>query len=353
MKTVRPLMLLAAFAFFFLQTACKKENVAPDPVNDCWQQSGNQIKFTVLSGPEVGLPSKISIFFKLDDKDGKPVANLTESNFSIYEQGLNDACPLLASQSEAQRKISEREQIFSYATLLVLDLSGSVVQDYLQDLKGSAKRFIRTISNERPASEARIGIWWFDGSTDLHQLESITTDTSKLISRINSITADISSDNSTNLYGAVKQIVPIADAVLTAAQERETISGASVVLFTDGRDRAARVSREEALKAVSEANKSINYFTIGLGGEINTDDLRKIGRDGFFPTGNIAQLENTFQEVAQTVNDEANSYYFFEYCSPIRNGADNRLILEAAHEGRKGFLEATFDASGFSGGCGL
>ncbi|PHN00733.1 VWA domain-containing protein [Flavilitoribacter nigricans] len=353
MKTIHPLMLLAACALFLLQTSCKKESHAPDPINDCWQQSGNQIKFTVLNGPEVNLPSKISIFFKLDDKDGKPVANLTESDFHIFEQGLNDACPLLASQSEAQRRISEREQIFSYATLLVLDLSGSVVEDYLQDLKSSAKRFIRTISDERPDSEARIGIWWFDGGTDLHQLEGITSDTSKLIARINGITKDISTDNSTNLYGAVTQIVPIADAVLTTEKQRDVISGASVVLFTDGRDRANRVSRETALQAVSEADPAINYFTIGLGGEINTEDLRRIGRDGFFPTGNIGQLESTFQAVAQTVNDEANSYYFFEYCSPIRNGANNRLILEAVHNGRRGFLEASFDATGFSGGCGL
>lgn len=353
MKTIHPSLLWALMALVFFQISCKKENVAPDPINDCWQQSGNQIKFTVLSGPDVSLPSKISIFFKLDDKDGKPVANLTEANFNIYEEGLNDACPLVASQSEAQRKISEREQIFSYATLLVLDLSGSVVQEYLDDLKTSAIRFIRTITEERPSNEARIGIWWFDGGTDLHQLEGITTDTSLLISRINSISDDISTDNSTNLYGAVTQIVPIADAVLAAQQERETISGASVVLFTDGRDRANRVSRETALKAVSEADPSINYFAIGLGGEINAEDLRKIGRDGFFPTGNIGQLEQTFQEVAQTVNDEANSYYFFEYCSPIRNGANNRLILEAVHEGRKGFLDTTFDATGFSGGCGL
>lgn len=353
MKTIRPLMLLAALAIFMLQTACKKENITPDPVNDCWQQSGNQIQFTVLSGPEVSLPSKISIFFKLDDKDGKPVANLTESDFSIYEKGLNDDCPMLASQSEAQRRISEREQIFSYATLLVLDLSGSVVQDYLNDLKESAKRFIRTISDERPRSEARIGIWWFDGSTDLHQLEPVSSDTSKLIARINSITKDISSDNSTNLYGAVTQIVPIAGTVLAQEVQRDVISGASVVLFTDGRDRANRVSRADALKAVSDADPSINYFTIGLGGEINTEDLKKIGKDGFFLAGNIAQLESTFQSVAQTVNDEANSYYFFEYCSPIRNGASNKLIIEAKKDGRYGHLESTFDATGFSGGCGL
>lgn len=353
MRTIRPLFLLAAAAIVFLSISCKKEEITPDPLNDCLQKSGNGIEFTVLDGPSVSLPSKISIFFKLDDRDGKPVPNLTEADFNIFEQGLNDDCPLLASQSEAQRRISEREQIFSYATILVLDLSGSVVQDYLQDLKTSAKRFIRTISEERPVSEARIGIWWFDGGTDLHQLQGITSDTSLLVSRINGITKDISSDNSTNLYGAVKQVVPIAEAALEVEVERGVISGASVVIFTDGRDRAARVSRQAALDAINGADPSVTYFTIGLGGEINTDDLRKIGRDGFFSAGNIGQLETAFQQVAQTVNDEANSYYFFEYCSPIRNGASNKLVLEAIHEGRRGYLEATFDASGFSGGCGL
>lgn len=353
MKTIRPLMLLAAIAVFLLQTSCKKEDHSPDPLTDCWQQRGKQIEFTVLSGPEVSQPSKISIFFKLDDVDGKAVANLTEADFNIFEKGLNDDCPLLASESEAARRISEREQIFSYATLLVLDLSGSIVKDHLQDLKVAAKRFIQTISKDRPASEARIGIWWFDGGTDLHLLQEITSDTDLLLARIDGITEGISNDNSTNLYGAVTQIVPIADAVLSNEKERETITGASVVLFTDGRDRANRVSRADAVKAVKSAKPAVSYFTIGLGAEINPEDLRQIGRDGFFPTGNIAQLESTFQAVAQTVNDEANSYYFFEYCSPIRNGTSNRLIIEAVHNGRHGFLETTFDATGFTGGCGL
>lgn len=338
---------------FFSQTSCKKEDITLDPINACWQKPANNIRFTVLSEPEVSLPSKVSIFFKLDDKDGKPVANLTEASFNIYEQGLNDDCLLLASESEAQRRISEREQVFSYATLLVLDLSGSVVTDYLEDLKTASKRFIRTITQGRPANEARIGIWWFDGGTDLHQLRAITSDTAQLITAINGINSNISADNSTNLYGAVTQIVPIAASALATETQRDIISGASVVLFTDGRDRANRVSRETAVTAVTSADPSINYFTIGLGGEINPEDLKKIGRDGFFAAGNIDQLETTFQLVAQTVNDEANSYYFFEYCSPIRNGTSNKLVIEAVHNGQKGYLEAEFDATGFSGGCGL
>lgn len=353
MKAIFPLFLLAGLAIMTLGTSCKKESYTPDPLNDCMQKTGNGIEFSVLSGPDVSLPSKISIFFKLDDREGKPVANLTEANFNIYEQGLNDGCLLLASESEAARRISEREQIFSYATILVLDLSGSVVKDYLQDLKASAKRFIGTISDERPDSEARIGIWWFDGSAELHELQAITSDTDLLHSRIDAITTGMSSDNSTNLYGAVTQIVPIAETNLSGEIERGVISGSSVVIFTDGRDRAARVTRKAALDAIGDASPSVNYFTIGLGAEINTDDLRKIGKDGFFSADNIGQLESAFQEVAQTVNDEANSYYFFEYCSPIRNGASNRLMLEAVYEGRKGYLEATFDATGFSGGCGL
>ena len=116
--------------YFSYKPPVKKEKITPNPISDCWQTSGNNIQFTVLSEPEVTLPSKISIFFKLDDQEGRPVANLEESNFNIYEQGLNDDCLLLASESEAERKISEREQIFSYATLLVLDLSGSVVEDF-------------------------------------------------------------------------------------------------------------------------------------------------------------------------------------------------------------------------------
>ena len=154
-------------------------------------------------------------------------------------------------------------------------------------MKISAKRFIRTIAQEKPINEARIGIWWFDGGADLHLLEAITSDTSRLVASIDGINKDISNDNSTNLYGAVTQIVPIATTELTTAIQRDIISGVSVVLFTDGRDRANRVSREDAFTAVNNADPAISYFTIGLGAEIKADELQKIGRDGFFPAGTL------------------------------------------------------------------
>jgi hypothetical protein len=354
MKTSHCILCFILMTSLTLVSNCSKNgDDVPNPITDCWSKPSNDIQFTKLSETEVTLPSKISIFFKLDDRDGEPVANLTEADFNIYEQGLNDDCLYLVSEFEAERKISEREQRFSYSTVLLLDLSGSVVDNFLPDLKASAKRFVRTISGERPDNEGRIGIWWFDGGENIHQLVAVTSDTTKLLQGIDNISENISTDNSTNLFGAVSQIAPVAEGILNDQLQKDIISGASVVLFTDGRDRANRVPRQTAYDAVDNTDPAVTYFTIGLGGEINQNDLQRIGKDGFAAVSNIEQLEATFQNVAQLVNDEANSYYFFEYCSPIRSGASNNLVIEAVYQSKKGFLESTFDATGFSGDCNL
>jgi len=328
--------------------SCKED--AEKVPDDCWDQPSNDLVITPLSPTEVTLPSKISVFFKLDDKDGKPVPNLSESAFSIYEQGLNDDCPLVVSQFEAERKISEKEQVFSYHTLLLLDLSGSVVDSFLPDLQTAAREFINQIIPVDSGGVTRMGIWWFDGAENLHELVPITTDQSELLAGIDGITPAITNDNSTNLYGAVTQIVPVAEQILA---NTEIITGVSTVIFTDGRDRANRVPRQTAYDAVETADPSINFFTIGLGGEINQNDLEQFGKDFFASASNVAQLSETFLGIAQLVNDEANSYYLFEYCSPIRNGASNTLILEVNAKNKKGFLETSFDATGFTGGCSL
>ncbi|MEL7532803.1 MAG: hypothetical protein AAFN10_15905 [Bacteroidota bacterium] len=108
----------------------------------CFTGAGTGITFQTLIGPDTAHPGKVSIFFKLDDKDGNGVANLTEDDFSFYEQGVNDDCHLLVSESEAARKIIKSPQEFQYNVTLVLDLSGSVVQNSLDNLKKAASDFI-------------------------------------------------------------------------------------------------------------------------------------------------------------------------------------------------------------------
>ncbi|TAK38596.1 MAG: VWA domain-containing protein [Saprospiraceae bacterium] len=332
--------------------SCKK-----DPAfGDCFQEANKtKLKLTLLEGPTVTLPSKISIFFKVQDRNNNPVGYLTQDNFVIYEKGLNDPCHRVISEFEAKRRISGREQVFNHTTLLVLDLSGSVLQNSLTQLQEAALAFINDIIPATPDNTIAMGIWWFDGEDILHELEPVTSDIWELKAAVNSITPNISVDNSTDLYGAVIKSAAIAQQMLANYKAQGIAFSASVVLFTDGEDRANRYLKQDAYNAVAATPNDITWFTLGVGNEINVVDLQNFGRSGFFQINSADQLTTTFKQIASIVNSEANSYYLFEYCSPIRNGTNNGLIIEAfdLDSQEAGYLETTFDATGFTGGCQL
>lgn len=307
----------------------------------------------ILEGPTVTLPSKISIFFKVTDLNNNPVGYLKEENFVIYEKGLNDNCHRIISEFEAKRRISSREQVFNHTTLLVLDLSGSVLQSSLTSLQAAATAFIDEVIPSTPDNSKKMGIYWFDGEDALHELEPVTSDIFELKAAVNSITPNISTDNSTDLFGAVIKSSNIAKTILADYQDQDITAATSVVIFTDGRDRANRYTRTAAYEAVTSSPPGITYFTMGVGNEINKVDLQTIGKNGYAEAATLTQLTAVFKQIAFLVSNEANSYYFFEYCSPIRNGSNNGLIIEAYEGNEVGYMEASFDATGFTGGCQL
>ncbi len=344
-------LLLGFFAFLFTTQGCKDDD---GKFADCWREPNRtQLKLTILEGPTVTLPSKISVFFRVQDQNNNPVGFLTPDNFVIYEKGLNDNCHRVISEFEAKRRISSREQVFNHTTLLVLDLSGSVLQSSLTNLQQAAVTFIDEIMPDTIDSSTQMGIYWFDGEDVLHELEPITSDIFELKAAVNSITPNISSDNSTDLYGAVIKSAGIAATVLADYQNQDITAAASVVIFTDGRDRANRYLQSNAYQAVNSSPAGVTFFTLGVGNEIDKAALKTIGRNGFAEAATVSQLSTIFKQIAQLVNNEANSYYFFEYCSPIRNGAKNGLIIEAFERNNVGYIQTEFDATGFTGGCQL
>jgi uncharacterized protein YegL len=344
-------LIFTSLLILLFTPACKDDD---QQFGDCFvKPNKTQLKLTKLEGPTVELPSKVSVFFKVQDANNNPVGYLNEDNFVIYEKGLNDSCLRVISKSEAKRRISGREQVFNHTTMLVLDLSGSVLQNSLAELKQAAITFIDEIMPDTIDNSTTMGIWWFDGEDKLHLLRDVTPDAADLKVAINSISSNISKDNSTDLFGAVIKASSIAKAILAEFKDKDISAAASVVFFTDGRDRANRYLRQDAYNAVATSPQGITYFTLGVGNEINPIDLQTIGRNGYQEAPTVAQLTAVFKQIAALVTNEANSYYFFEYCSPIRNGSKNSLIIEAFEGNEVGYLETQFDATGFTGGCQL
>jgi len=122
----------------------------------------------------------------------------------------------------------------------------------------------------------------------------------------------------------------------------------TLVVFTDGTDRAGRVSRDAMLDAVDQSNMDV--YAIGVGGEVDVDELEALGRNGFVRAENGDRLQAAFEEVAQKIEGYSKRFYLLSYCSPARAG-DHEVTIEAEWHDATGSLTYQFNADGFGPGC--
>jgi len=361
MKNVLQYLLISIFTFALFSCGNADDDVnfdinqgelgqGKDPDN-CLGFEDNELLLSIQE-QFTTLPGKVSILFKVSDLQGNPISGLTANQFTIYEQGRNDDCFNTISSSESQARISSNSQVFSNNTLLILDLSNSVLESSLEELKTASTSFVTNVIPSPETDSFKMAIYWFDGENELHLLNPLTSSATELTAAIDGITADISNDPSTDLYGAVIKSTNIAEDLIQENNQASVIGAASIVLFTDGTDQASRFTEEAALKAVNDANRNISFFTIGLGAEIDTDVLTEIGKTGSVFAGNKEELETTFTQISQRVSEQANSFYLFEYCTPKRDGSgNNNLVIQLSNGGLQGAVQTKFSADGFTGGC--
>lgn len=315
---------------------------------DSSDNSGQKIDVELIES-KTELPSKIQLFFQVDLGEEHQFVTLDPSHFEIYENGSRISS--LESQAQIQREPGD----FLYSSILMLDLSGSILNNAdLPKLKEAATSFIdQTMPNEAESlyGTREMAVYWFDGEQSVHPLVPYTPDGDSLIEGIKSINEDISEDVSTNLNGAVIQGLSIMNSRLEEVREdSDAAIAGSMVLFTDGSDQAGYVNTAEAVDSVRNANREHSVFAIGLGGEIDKEILESFGKDGFELAEDSLQLNDTFLAVAERLEAESNSYYVLEYCSPKRTG-QHTLELRAMYEDMFGSFETQFSAEGFSGGC--
>ena len=126
----------------------------------------------------------------------------------------------------------------------------------------------------------------------------------------------------------------------------------TLVVFTDGTDRAARVSEEQMRDALGDTKHDV--FAIGLGAEISDEQLARIGKDGTAMAVDKESVVEAFAAVAERIEKITQSYYLLSYCSPARAGEHEVRIEAKIVEGdkeRRGGLSTSFDAEGFDKGC--
>ena len=284
-------------------------------------------------------PSQVAIYFKVTTGDEEPVPNLTAESFNIYEDET------LVSPTESQQVILNPEVAASHYTLLLVDMSGSVAEsDDMETVITAAETFATRVE-----SNNYVAIYAFDGDEEIEKLSDFrkASEDSSGAQRIANFQPD---DPSTNLNGAIIKGLELLDDQLEKADT--PLKFGTLVVFTDGTDRASRVSEEDLYEAVDETAHDI--FAIGLGDEISEDQLNRIGKDGTSMAQDKSSVVEAFDTIAAKIEGMTKSYYLLSYCSPARAGShalEIEAVVEEDGKSDKGSLESEFDAEGFKKGC--
>lgn len=282
-------------------------------------------------------PNNVWVFFTVKDGD-EPVAGLTASDFKIYE---DDG---LVSPFESKQVIMNPEVAAVMYTLLLLDVSGSITESgQIDRLVDAAKRF-----SDRVGKTQKVGVYAFDGDKKLHAVVPFTAAQGSVESGLERLRRYRPRDPSTNLHGAVVEGLRTLRRGLD--REKKPLKFGTLVVFSDGADRAARVSREEMVEEIKlPAYDNFELLAIGMGDaeELKKAKLDDIGRDGTEIETKDAKVVEIFERVADRIERHTRRFYLLSYCTPARKGTHKvRIEVDVKDRGR-GRLEYEFNADGF------
>jgi hypothetical protein len=289
-----------------------------------------------LINSSVQKPSNVALYFSVETPSGDPVAGLAAKSFQISEDGR------LISPYESKQTILNPQVAVVHHVLLLLDLSGSIVESgSLTSLISAANSF-----TERITRKNNVAVYGFDGRKSLIPVANFTKNAESVKTALSALQTHKVKDPSTNLNGAVVNAVKKLDKEMS--RSRQPLRFATLVVFTDGTDRAHRVTSEEMYKVLDRS--SANVFVIGLGGEIDESQLNSLGRNGFVKAADEKSINDAFDHIAARIEASGRKFYLLSYCSPARAG-EHQLQVQVSHEGLNGTLSHTFNADGFRPNC--
>lgn len=289
-----------------------------------------------LHQASVEKPSNVALYYSVQTSGGDPVAGLTADSFRIYEDGQ------LISPYESKQTILNPEVAVVHYTMLLLDLSGSITESgsvpVLQEAAGGFA--------ERVSRFHQVGVAGFDGRERIVMLAHYTANGASVRGSLDRLSRFKPQDPSTNLNGAIVEATKSLEKQLERA--KQPLRFGTLVVFTDGSDRAHRVSEGEMLTVLDRSR--INVFVIGVGGEIDATRLGRIARTNFVKADAIGNVGTAFDRVAEYIEASARKFYLLSYCSPARAGV-HQLRVEVLAGEASGALEHQFNADGFGPKC--
>lgn len=282
-------------------------------------------------------PNNVWVFFTVDAGEKEPVGGLTAEDFEIYEDGE------IVSKFESKQIIQNPEVAAVMYTMLLVDMSGSITESGQADpLVDAAKTF-----SERVGKTQKVGVYAFDGEAKIHSVVPFTEAQGSVDGGLEGLRSYKPKDPSTNLHGGV--VEGLKELKKGLDKDKRPLKFGTLVVFSDGTDRAGRVSRGDMLKEM-DAKDYENYeiFAVGVGAEIEKAKLDDIGRDGTELVSDQSKVKDAFEKIAARIEAHMKRFYLLSYCTPARAG-DHEVKIVANRKDPKdsGSLEYKFNADGF------
>lgn len=280
-----------------------------------------------------------------------PIGGLVEREF--YKMFENDR-----SVNESKLRISQDLKTVSNKILLLLDFSGSIVDDcsdinatkdpqnLCYQIVNSSKQFIDQIISKNQT----MAIYYFNSKNKIQPLwrspdsSDTTSDAASLKSSLDNLYSAswrakyLEGFNSTNLYGAVIDSTAVVcrwfDDCIVGKESKigggnqKNYDFATIVIFTDGHHNVNNNSTQEMLSTLALYKRNY-YYTIGLGNDVDDTVLKQIGKSGYLKAEQTDTLDAEFNKLGEQLSSFSNSFYKIDYCPAQQNGLlDLRLDVK-------------------------
>jgi hypothetical protein len=277
-------------------------------------------------------PANVAVYFSVETNDGKPVANLTADQFTIFEDGAR-----LDRAASKQVLVAPKGAVDRF-TLLLFDMSGSALatKEAAEVVKAAAAL------TDKMDKSSSVAAYTYDGSADLNLVMPFGTEAGSEPIRPSRGKGKSSLDDA--VIGGLKVLAR----VMTA--DAKAVKLGTLVLLTETTDHATLSPELRAAFAAPE-NSKVDVFAIGLGSGVDSGRLGDLGKSGTVSVADPGDLAKGFEGVSDKMATAAGRYYLLSYCTPARSGPHEVRIEAHSRDGLMGDLTSRFSADGFGAGC--
>ncbi len=276
------------------------------------------------------MPAGIRSVFQLFDCNGDPIPNLANNELRILLDGNE-----VISEGDIAPVVTQAVNVAQYS-LLLLDLSNSIVDNgHLLPMIKAARQAVHALAS----AGQQVAIYKFAGPKYFEEVQDFTGDVTLLDQALDQLALS-QGLGTTDLYGSIIKAVDI----LGMTGSADVLSTHTLVLFTDGTDEAMVTTKEAAQNAVDKP--FVDVFTVGLGGDVNKEELTDFGKSGFEWSANAQNLIAAFDAITKKIQALSRSQYLVAVCSPRVDGQRD-MTIQVQRAFTWGELTVYYNADGF------